>query len=242
MIKKLFLIISLKRYGVLITSKPKEKGHFSIQELINNPNKLHEILVCHQKEGMNNPNLTIIGTMFGKRYSVLAMSVIDTMILSGKLFDASPENIYLKITESGAFYFYIHPKNIFPLQSLTLDEKQQLIQNFNNNHLKTLFKEVAKISNSKEQHLLSLVSHNLHQRSLFLQRRFPKKKGNIEQILNLFIKDNNSEQNNPLNFTFNKIENAEGSVQYIRKYCCLEYLQHNRNLDKCCSTCPHLYK
>lgn len=242
MIKKLYLHIALKRYGVEITSKHKQKGDYSIQDLINNRDHLQAILEKHQKEGVNNPSLTIIGTMFGKRYSVFAMCIFDMMALSGKLLDASPENIYVKITESGGIYFYIHPKNIYTLHSLTIAQKQQFIDHLTSNHLKPLFEEVAIISKSKSQHLLSLVSHNLHQRSLFLQKRFPKEKANIEQILKLLIENNASDDQNPLNFTFDKKENASGSVQYIRKHCCLEYLQYNRNLSKCCSTCPHLFK
>lgn len=241
MLKKSYLYVVLKLYGVQITSKQKQKADCSLQDLINNPEKIQEMLIGHQKEGVNNPNLTIIGTMFGKRYSVLAMCIFDVMILSGKLIDASPENIYVKINEKGAIYFYIHPKNIIPLQSLTTVQKKEIIINFTTNHLKPLFEVVAELSKSKATHLLSLVSHNLHQRSLLLQKRFPNEKRNIEEVLNLFIENDMSEYNNPLNFTFHKIENDVGTVKYIRKHCCLEYLQHNRNLDACCSTCPHLY-
>ncbi|MGD6801952.1 hypothetical protein ACQCVK_21135 [Rossellomorea vietnamensis] len=239
----LYLSISMKRLGVHISRRHVKKGDFSVQKLIEDEETLRNLLLIQKSHSHGDPNLTIVGTLFGKRYSVLPIVFFDKMVLSGMVIDASPENIFVKVTKTGGIRFFIHPRNIVSRKSLSKEQEQKLLHTLVADHLTPLFEKVCKIANCKVPHLQSLVSHNLYQRSHFLQSKFPDSKITAEDVLRMMTgAELFQNQRNPLDFTFRKAEGGSSTAAYIRKHCCLAYLQHEGDKSHCCSTCPHIHK
>ncbi|MGM0846536.1 MAG: hypothetical protein ACQEUT_16290 [Bacillota bacterium] len=226
-----------------ISRRHIKRGDFSVQKLIEDEKTLRSLLDVQKRHSHGDPNLTIVGTLFGKRYSVLPIVFFDKMVLSGVVMDASPENIYVKVTKTGGIRFYIHPRNIVSRKSLSKDQEQKLLHILVADHLTPLFERVSRIANCKFPHLQSLVSHNLYQRSHFLQSKFPDSKITADDVLGLMTgAELFQNQRNPLDFTFKKAEEGSSTVAYIRKHCCLAYLQYEGDKNHCCSTCPHIHK
>ncbi|MFJ7755697.1 hypothetical protein ACQKGI_10055 [Peribacillus muralis] len=233
---------TFKRYGMHIHRNYHKKGSYSLKELFYDDNKLRHVLT-QQEKGLTVKNSTITGTMFGKQYSVMVLGIFDMMVYRNLLIDADPGNIYIKLTEQGTIRFYINPKAVLSLNKLTAAEKNLIMHRLIEQHITPLFIRVGDMTNSKAKHLYSLVTHNLFQRSEFLKARFPNQKDLIESYKNSFISHELVEgYTNPLHFTFRSVENANGSIRYIRNHCCLEYLRHDGDLAACCSTCPHTNK
>lgn len=239
----LYVYISMKRLGVHISRKHDKKGDFSVRELIEDETRLGNLLNTQKIHSPGKPNLTIIGTLFGKRYSVFPIAFFDMTALTGKVINATPENVYIKVTETGGLNYYIHPRDIVSSRKLSNEEEKQLLYSLVAVHLTPLFEQVSSIANCKVAHLQSLVSHNLHQRSIFLQNKFSNNSNQIDDLLHRMTQpDLFASKKNPLNFTFRKVEKENGTVKYIRKYCCLAYLQYEGDKSHCCGTCPHINK
>ncbi|WP_345240742.1 (2Fe-2S)-binding protein [Pontibacillus salipaludis] len=225
-----------------IESNFDDKIDYRVSDIINDKEQAQEF-VDVQKEHRETLNSTIVGTLFGKRYSVLGMGIFTLLVDYGLLIDTSPELVGIKLEAGKPNRYYIEETAVKEVNELSTEEVERLIRVCIKEHHEPLFDQVAKVSKSKSSHLHSLVSHNLFQRSLVLSRQEGADIDRIQHYLDLFTTDvlfKDSEKN-PLQFTFELHTPEEGDPFYIRKHCCLSYLIHKGDKSQCCGTCPHLF-
>ncbi|RDY67658.1 hypothetical protein DXT76_19225 [Halobacillus trueperi] len=216
---------------------------FRLTDIIENEKKAKAFIQV-QKAHQGTEVSTIVGTLFGKRYSVLGMGIFSLLIRKGIMLDTAPHLIGIKLEEGKPNRYFIEEKAVKEVSDLTTHQLHGLIRTFLKSHLEPLFGAVATASRCKAEHLHSFVAHNLFQRSLLLKREGQADEQTIDHYLKLFTTDELFEkgEKNPLAFTFQRHKPEDGEAFYIREHCCLSYLLHDRDLSHCCGTCPHLFK
>ncbi|KGP74295.1 IucA/IucC family C-terminal-domain containing protein [Pontibacillus yanchengensis] len=227
---------------IYIDSDFNDKIDFRLQDIIEKEDQARQFIdIQKQQQDLTNP--TIIGTLFGKKHSVLGMGLYVLMVQHGIMIDLRPEKVGIKLEEGKSNAYYIEEEAIHHISDLTEEEFHKLIRVFILEHLQPLFAAVAKASKSKASHLHSLVSHNLHQRSLVLGQEEGANHSIIQHYLDLLTSDQlfDNDETNPLQFTFQLHTPQEGDPMYIRKHCCLSYLAKGGDKSHCCGTCPHLF-
>ncbi|ELK45644.1 UNVERIFIED_CONTAM: hypothetical protein N8J90_00100 [Halobacillus marinus] len=193
-----------------------------------------------QNEGLAAPDLSITGLLFGKMYSVMTMGMYETIVKYGLVIDASPENIGIECLEKNKMNYVIREEAVASIEDLTEEEVKDRIRRFITENLQPLFQTIAKASNCKSTHMRSIVSHNLHQRSLAFAEEHPEKKDFAEKVLHWFTSEELFEDGtvNPLHFEFRFFEKENGKGTYVRRHCCMKYMLHQGNKKNCCPTCP----
>ncbi|MGP4070092.1 hypothetical protein [Halobacillus sp. B29] len=226
-----------------IESDFDDKIDFRISDIIENEQHAKNFIEM-QKPHRGTENSTIVGTLLGKRYSVLGMGIFSLLIRRGILIDTSPHLIGIKLEEGEPNRYFIEEKAVKEVSDLSTEQIHALIRTFLKSHLEPFFNAVAKAARCKADHLHSFVAHNLFQRRLLMKRKELADDQTIDDYFHLFTTNEllDKEENNPLAFTFERHHPEEGDPFYIRKHCCLSYLLHDRDLDHCCGTCPHLFK
>ncbi|MCP3032724.1 hypothetical protein LF817_15475 [Halobacillus sp. A1] len=226
-----------------IESDFDDKIDFRISDIIENDQHAKDFIAM-QKPHRGTENSTIVGTLLGKRYSVLAMGIFSLLIRRGIIIDTAPHLIGIKLEEGEPNRYFIEEKAVKEVSDSGVDQINELIRTFLKSHLEPFFSAVAKAARCKADHLHSLVAHNLFQRRLLMKRKQLGDDQTIDDYFHLFTTNElfDKEESNPLAFTFERHQPEEGDPFYIRKHCCLSYLLHDRELDHCCGTCSHLFK
>ncbi|GGD08698.1 hypothetical protein [Pontibacillus salipaludis] len=239
--QQLYAFLAEKAF-IHIESNFDDKIDYRISDIINNEEQAQEFIHI-QKDHRETLNPTIVGTLFGKRYSVLGMGIFTLLVDYGLLIDTSPELVGIKLEAGKPNRYYIEETAVKDVHDLSTEEVERLIRVFIKDHLEPFFDQVALASKSKSSHLHSLVSHNLYQRSLVLNRKEGADQEKVQHYLDLFTSDYlfTEDETNPLQFTFELHTPEEGDPFYIRKHCCLSYLVYKGDNSKCCGTCPHLF-
>ncbi|MEC3884855.1 (2Fe-2S)-binding protein [Halobacillus sp. HZG1] len=232
-----------KNAFIHIESDFDDKIDYRVSDIIENETNAAEFIQV-QKAHRGTEVSTIVGTLFGKRYTVLAMGIFSLLIRRGIMIDTAPHLIGIKLEEGKPNRYFIEEEAVKEVSDLTTAQLHGLIRTFLKSHLEPLFSAVAAASRCKAEHLHSFVAHNLFQRRLLLMRQEQADEQTIDHYLNLFTTDElfGVEESNPLAFTFPLHKPEEGEPFYIREHCCLSYLLHDRDLSHCCGTCPHLFK
>ncbi|MBA2175860.1 hypothetical protein H0266_13260 [Halobacillus locisalis] len=240
--KQLYELLA-KQAFIHIESDFDAKIDFRISDVIESETKAKEFIDI-QKGHRGAQNTTIVGTLLGKRYSVLAMGIYSLLIRRGIMIDTSPHFIGIKLEEGKPNRYFIEEKALMDVSYLSVDQVHEYIRTFLKGHFEPFFNAVATAARCKAEHLHSLVAHNLFQPSLLLEREKLADPQTIQDYLDLFTTDQLFEKKgeNPLAFTFQLHNPEDGDPFYIRKHCCLSYLLHDRDLAHCCGTCPHLFK
>ncbi|WP_113928779.1 hypothetical protein [Bacillus sp. P14.5] len=105
-------------YGMFFIKEDDIDRHidFKVQHLIHDGSQVRE-LVNRQSRQMNNCRDVITGTIFAKRYSVLAMGFLNLMSQFEIILDTNPRHSGIKLTKNGCMNF------IFPESALFLSVK-----------------------------------------------------------------------------------------------------------------------
>ncbi|ART75423.1 hypothetical protein ACQCU1_14190 [Sutcliffiella horikoshii] len=194
-----------------------------------------------QTSQMNQCAPTITGTIFGKRYSVLAMAFLDMYIQYGILLDLRPSNVGIVLRNNGGMRYTLSPNAILHSDHLDREQKEELKRTFFTEHLLPLFAVIAKETKSKESHMHSLVSHNLVQKSATLKDVLPEKNHLIEETLHFLLEiyEVKLKNGDTYQHQYRLYTSEDGKESfYVRNHCCLAYLLHEGDKSRCCGTCP----
>lgn len=224
-------------YGIYFMEDSAYLDHtdYIVKDLLNGQ-ELVKRLLLQQSQQMFDCDKVLTGTVFGKRYSALAQGVFDAWSQFELWIDANPGHVGIKLVEHGCLHFYL-PKSTLKAKT---DPSNETAISFVFDHLEPLFKAISIEANSQLSHMLSLVSHNLHETARILSLANPELHANIEKKLQMMITDTGVKGGaNPLRFDFHlKAADNRADSYYVRKHCCLAYLIWGGHKDKCCSTCP----
>ncbi|MGD6803797.1 hypothetical protein FZC79_14710 [Rossellomorea vietnamensis] len=236
MISKELCTYTEERYFV---SFDETTGAFPVDELIGNPVRLKKMLDT-QTSQMDNCKPVITGTIFGKRYSVLAMAFIDLYISRGILLDLAPKNVRIVLRENGGMRYEVTPDALYDAQQLSLEQQRTIAASFIQEHLLPLFGAIAKETGSQESHMHSLVTHNFFQVSMKIEDAVPEKKELLKETLDflLSIYEVRKKSGELYEHVYRLYSDPSGEKSYVRNHCCLSYLLHKGNKEKCCGTCP----
>ncbi|WP_096437906.1 IucA/IucC family C-terminal-domain containing protein [Alteribacter populi] len=235
--------LNLSQYkGLMVGDAFLHNMDFVVEDLIASPSHVENLIsiLCEQ---MDTKNRVIAGTIFGKKYSVLAMNLFKAIIEQGTILDAHPSQVGLKPDKKGSMQFIFKESTVHSISSLSIRQVQMMIYTFIDTHLQPLFEAIAAKSGSKVTHMLSLVAHNLYQTSKKLKLEHPEKVEEIDTYFALFISDKLFVHGkpNPLSFEFDLYDPENGDDSYyVRKHCCLSYLRYDGDKARCCGTCPFI--
>ncbi|ANU10812.1 hypothetical protein A1A1_17620 [Planococcus antarcticus DSM 14505] len=219
-----------------------EKDSFLVKDLIDKP-ALAKQMIQIQTQQMNQCTPIITGTIFGKRYSVLAMVFLDLYIKYGILLDLQPSNVGIVLRNSGGMRYTLG-ENAIPLsKNLSSVQERMKMKVFIKDHLLPLFSAISKETKSQESHMHSLVSHNFFQKSSALKESSPEQSCLIDETLSFLLSEYGVRQKNGELYRHEyRLYSSPDEPEkfYLRNHCCLSYLLHDGDKNRCCRTCPLL--
>ncbi|MBA2174927.1 hypothetical protein H0266_08490 [Halobacillus locisalis] len=226
-------------HRIYIGSEYEERVDVRVEDLIHDHLTVMNVLK-QQRKGVDAPNVSITGLLFGKMYSVFTMGFFQSMIEQNVIIDTDPSHFGIELEEKNRMNYIVPSEAVHQMDELSEERVKQLIKAFITDHLQPLFQKVAQISCCKSTHMRSIVSHNLHQRKCALEKEKPELKEKIEKVFHWLTSDELFKENrrNPLHFDFRYYTADNGKETYVRRHCCMKYMLHDGNKAKCCATCP----
>ncbi|WP_226577285.1 IucA/IucC family C-terminal-domain containing protein [Halobacillus litoralis] len=225
-------------HKLYIGSEYQDRISYEVADLIDNKYSTRELLETQMRQ-LDAPNLTIAGLLFGKMYSVLTMGLFESLVKHDLVIETHPEKIGIELKEKNAMNYIIKEEHVHKATDLPDEKVKEQIYTFITLHLQPLFQTVARVSKCKATHMRSIVSHNLHQRKCALAQTDVDQE-RLEKVFHWFTSHELFQENrrNPLHFKFRYYKADNGKETYVRRHCCMKYMLHNANKEKCCPTCP----
>lgn len=143
------------QHRILVNQNDLKQADFIVDELIHRPERVKSLVDC-QGQLMAVCSDVVTGTIFGKRYSVLAMGLFDVLNQFGIIMDGSPHHVGLKLIEDGRMAYSIPEHALISVQDITPDQLRSFVLSFVYDHIDPLFQTVATYSGSEKSHMLSL--------------------------------------------------------------------------------------
>lgn len=241
------LASSLRHYFVTSLRNCEESSYsYSAMNLLEETSLAH--ILNEQSAQLGNPERTVVGTLFAKRYSVFLMGLLAAASLHDTLLSASPNHVRFNSTQGGAMAYetvvidgYSLPT--FPTleRELQFSEYVQLLQT----HTRPLFQAVALHTGTNIKVMWSLVSHNLQQ--LYIRLASDQKHWRTHNRLELIRRDLalliEPFPGNLLAVKLRMFQHPDwhGPQFYVRSYCCLAYqIDTGTAARDYCTTCPKL--
>jgi ferric iron reductase protein FhuF len=188
------------------------------------------------------------GSLFGKRYALLAAFVFHMLTHEGRKLDWSPGNVTLQM-EGKQLLFYFHSFANIPIkESMRREQREEGVRDLLVNHLRPVFEQVSRLTGVKMATLwghLSFLMHGYYDwwlqetKSQILRRK-------IEEDFRYWIKEANPSwfgypvtAKNPLDVEYTWIEafyEGDPPVRQ-RKKCCFAYCKPDGSF---CYTCPSM--
>lgn len=234
--------------------RPGEPAYpFSSGDLLR-PEALKPILTA-QAEQLGHPDSIVTGTLFAKRYSVLAMGLVAAFSLFDCRMDIRLENIRFKVTKEAEMEYQILQSPIRLLSAEKVELRSIAAADFASDlfleHINPVFAAISACTGAKLAHMWSLVSHNIQ--NLFLQLELQRLSevgasqrrrllsADRELLLAPLLHTPSANFENPLALKLRSFshETRQDESFYLRRHCCLAYrLSLDGEEHGYCLTCP----
>lgn len=190
------------------------------------PGTLRRIL-AFQSQQLGGVTLSVAGTMFAKRYSVLIAGIFAAYTLYDFPISADPSDIRIRLEQGGIMAYWVQPER--PLTNRTSDKKTSFSTYAQriDDHLRAVFEAVHRASGVHKQVLHSLVVHQVHLMYVRLEAEAAQPEFHPVDRMTMISDDYralNHMNNIGFRAAFRQIEGGPSAPPLLmRRYCCQAY-------------------
>ncbi|BBI36663.1 (2Fe-2S)-binding protein [Cohnella abietis] len=221
---------------------------YAIEELMGKTS--HLPIIDLQSSQLGNPEWSVVGTLFAKRYSVFSMGLFSAASLFDYQLASSPGIVRFRVTHAAAMEYQTQLAVSNLLSTVDLEQRrEQLIA-----YAKHLLQQLEQIFQSVSAHtgasipvMWSLTSNNLQ--NMYARLIVNRSAWQTEERLRLIMADHAALfepwSGNKIAMKLKPFQHpqVQGGFFYLRRHCCLAYKIKYAGMpaqEDYCSTCPKL--
>lgn len=217
-----------RQFAIELDAKGRAEAYpYSAMQLLQGTDALS--IMEEQANKLGTQNMAVAGTLFAKRYSVLAMGAAASFTLYDVGIDLSYDKIGFRFAKGGALQYaaetFAPPAGSRKMDDATRFHAFSAYLREIENHVLVMFRSVSDCTGANLKVMSSLVSHNLHQLYATLEAGLegfvPERSRQVRADASL-LKEQRSSLSS-LRYRSFPHAKSEASPLLIRRHCCLAY-------------------